>query len=36
VIALSYGVGFVSYHLYEKRFLRFGRRRFAPLQSKAT
>jgi peptidoglycan/LPS O-acetylase OafA/YrhL len=32
VIGLSYCVGFVSYHLYEKRFLRFGRRRFAPLQ----
>jgi peptidoglycan/LPS O-acetylase OafA/YrhL len=36
VIVLSYGVGFASYHLYEKRFLRLGRRRFAPLQSEAT
>ena len=32
VIALSYGMGFLSYHLYEKHFLRFGRRHFAPRQ----
>jgi peptidoglycan/LPS O-acetylase OafA/YrhL len=31
-IALSYGMGFLSYHLYEKHFLRFGGRHFAPRQ----
>ncbi len=36
VIALSYGVGFMSYHLYEKHFLRLGRRYFAPQQGALT
>lgn len=30
MLALSYAVGFLSYHLYEKHFLRLGRRYFAP------
>lgn len=36
MIALSYGIGFLSYHLYEKHFLRLARRYFAPLQPPAT
>ena len=33
MLALSYGAGFLSYHLYEKHFLRLGRRYFAPRES---
>lgn len=33
MIALSYGIGFVSYHLYEKYFLNLARRYFAPRQA---
>jgi peptidoglycan/LPS O-acetylase OafA/YrhL len=36
MVALSYGIGFLSYHLYEKHFLRLGRRYFAPRQPAAT
>jgi peptidoglycan/LPS O-acetylase OafA/YrhL len=30
MLALSYVLGFLSYHLYEKHFLRAGRRYFEP------
>jgi len=30
MLALSYALGFLSYHLFEKHFLRLGRRYFAP------
>jgi peptidoglycan/LPS O-acetylase OafA/YrhL len=33
MITLSYGMGFLSYHFYEKHFLRFGGRHFAPRQA---
>ena len=33
MVALSYGLGFLSYHLYEKHFLQLGRRYFAPRES---
>jgi peptidoglycan/LPS O-acetylase OafA/YrhL len=33
MILLSYGSGFLSYHLYEKHFLRLGRRYFEPRQT---
>jgi peptidoglycan/LPS O-acetylase OafA/YrhL len=36
MISLSYGFGLLSYHLYEKHFLRLARRYFAPLPSAAT
>jgi peptidoglycan/LPS O-acetylase OafA/YrhL len=36
MVALSYALGFLSYHLYEKHFLRLGRRYFAPREPAAT
>jgi peptidoglycan/LPS O-acetylase OafA/YrhL len=36
MVAMSYGLGFLSYHLYEKHFLRIGRRYFEPRDPAAT
>jgi peptidoglycan/LPS O-acetylase OafA/YrhL len=36
MLALSYAVGFLSYHLYEKHFLRLGHRYFAPREPTAS